>query len=669
MVARRGMGLPYLLAGLLVWGCGGESETNPPPPTGGAVSAATPEATDAGVRILAMGGNAVDAAVAAALVLGVTEPSESGLGGHAVLLMAPRDGEPTVMHAADGQALAGPRGAPTLAAPSALAVLGAAWEQHGSGRISWEEVVEPAIRVAEEGWDLGRYRHRVLVQEYPRLLGDSLTAASFLNPDRSIPTEGTQVTNPSLAATLRAVADGGPATLTSGTTASALAEALEARGYGGASAWLGRPPSVQSTPPVSGEYRGRTVLSAPEPFGGPAVLRALAFLESAPEAVLREEGLPRTVWMAEALGWARSEAADAGAFLAGLPPLPLPPADTVGESPGAPAPGRTPASPRPTRQETATPREPTPSPAAPDTGAPREPAPSPVDTLAIREPAASPGPARTTARRDQTTHLSVMDGAGTAVAVTLSLGRSFGAGFVAGDLGFFMAEAPEGAATGPADTSGAGGGAAAADVEAGPADGLRRRSDRRRGDHDARSWAAPTVLLRDGRPELVLGSPGGLRGVSAVVQVVVAWVAGGGTLQQAVEAMRIHVEPDTTATARHQVIPEGVVWIDSARSTPRVLAPFGDSLLRPVTAERRLSLGEHDAGPLFQDRDPWFGGVHAVAWDGEAWLAASDPRRDGAARAVAPEDVVEVTGEAPAQDTGEVRPEGGGAAPPPDPGG
>ncbi|MBW3533778.1 MAG: gamma-glutamyltransferase family protein [Gemmatimonadetes bacterium] len=195
----------------------------------------------------------------------------------------------------------------------------------------------------------------------------------------------------------------------------------------------------------------------------------------------------------------------------------------------------------------------------------------------------------------------------------------------------------------------------------------------RPGDGDGRWWAAPTVLIRDGRPELVLGSPGGPRGISAIVQVVATWIAGE-TLPESVEALRIHVEPD--AAGRHRLVPEGVVWIDSARSTSRVLAPFGDSLLRPLAAERGISLGEHDSGPLFQDWDPWFGGVHAVAWDGEAWIAAADPRRDGTARTVEPEDVVEATGRAPAgdggearEDAGDVSPGGEGADPPQDPGG
>src|SRR5207247_1916354 len=132
------------------------------PPPGGAVSTATPEATAAGVHVLALGGNAVDAAVAVSLALGASEPSESGLGGSVVMLIAPSHGDPVVVHAPP-EALGTTGAAAELMRPTALPVLVQAWRKYGSGKLEWKQLVEPARRAAQNGFVLGRFRHRMLV--------------------------------------------------------------------------------------------------------------------------------------------------------------------------------------------------------------------------------------------------------------------------------------------------------------------------------------------------------------------------------------------------------------------------------------------------------------------------------------------------------------------------
>ncbi len=587
-----------LTSALLVAGaCGRKSDRAAPqgPPPSGAVSAATPEATAAGIRVLAAGGNAMDAALAAALVLGVTEPSQSGLGGHAVVLVVPPGQDGVVVHAGPGQPLAGPPGQPPLTPPTGLAVLGRAWQRFGSGTLSWEELVEPAIRAAEDGWPLGAYRHRIVVQQYAMLVADSLTARLLLNPDLSIPTEGTRVTNPALANTLKKIADDGPGAFGHTGLRTALAAAIQGHGYGGAAGWLQGAPQAEESAPARGSYHGRTILTTPAPYGGPMLLRALRFLEAAPENVLRDPGLGRTAWLAEAIGWARSDAPDVATWLKGQPPLPLPPGDTVAPTPRGGGP---------------------------------------------------PPPRGGSGGGDETTHLSVVDGTGMAVSVTLSLGKAFGAGFVLGDLGFFPGVG-DSASAAPADSTGASG-----------------------GEGGVRWWAAPTVELSDGATDLVLGSPGGPRGVAAVAQVLAEWVAGAGTLRDVVQSPRVLLEPDTTAD-RGRLFLEGVIWLDSARSAPRILAPFGDSLVRPMASKRGFILGVHDEGPLLQSWDPWFGGVNAVARADSGWVAAADPRRDGDARVVGAEDVAAVRGRGSVAPPPPEKSEGGGAPglPLPDTGG
>src|SRR5687768_6738126 len=85
---------------------------------------------------------------APALTLGATEPSESGLGGSVVMLIAPANGQPVLVHAPPEPLTPSGPGA-TLMRPSALAVLVHAWRRYGSGEVSWEELVEPARRAVE----------------------------------------------------------------------------------------------------------------------------------------------------------------------------------------------------------------------------------------------------------------------------------------------------------------------------------------------------------------------------------------------------------------------------------------------------------------------------------------------------------------------------------------
>jgi gamma-glutamyltranspeptidase/glutathione hydrolase len=137
----------------------------------GCVSAGTPEAARAGAEILNQGGNAVDAAVAVSLVLGVTEPSGSGIGGQSTFIVHPDGGEPFVLngtsfspqHTPSDAALADLYGHRATTIPSNLKVLDYAFKNYGSGKLSWERAVEPAVTCALEGYHLGPFRRRVLL--------------------------------------------------------------------------------------------------------------------------------------------------------------------------------------------------------------------------------------------------------------------------------------------------------------------------------------------------------------------------------------------------------------------------------------------------------------------------------------------------------------------------
>jgi gamma-glutamyltranspeptidase/glutathione hydrolase len=156
----------------------------------GVVAAATPEAAAAGAGILNRGGNAVDAAVAVSLVLGVTEPAGSGIGGQATFIVQRPGSGPFVIN---GTSYA-PRGVPADAhatdlvghrattVPSCLRVLDFAWRRHGSGQLSWADLVEPAIRLAHDGYALGAFRHRTLVRHGAAIRRNGAATQIFLGP-------------------------------------------------------------------------------------------------------------------------------------------------------------------------------------------------------------------------------------------------------------------------------------------------------------------------------------------------------------------------------------------------------------------------------------------------------------------------------------------------------
>ena len=180
----------------------------------GVVSAASPEAAAAGREVLERGGNAVDAAVAVAFSLGVTEPAMSGLGaGIQILLQAPgRD--PLVINGTSLAPAKIPAGATArdltahraTTVPSSVRTLDHAWRRHGSGRLSWADLLAPAIRSAEEGFVLGPFRHKVLERTAPALRIHPSGAALMLNPDGSVPAAGSVWRQPVLARTLRRLA-------------------------------------------------------------------------------------------------------------------------------------------------------------------------------------------------------------------------------------------------------------------------------------------------------------------------------------------------------------------------------------------------------------------------------------------------------------------------------
>ena len=278
-------------------------------PDKGCVSAATPEAALCGADVLAEGGNAVDAAVAVSLALCVSEPAGSGIGGQCTFIVHPPGGEPFVI---SGTSRA-PAGVPESASlsdltgrrastvPSLLRVLDFAWRTYGSGRLSWPRLVGPAVRLAEDGYALGSFRHKALLRHARDILCSGGATRLLFEPDGSVPDEGSVIYNPVLARTLERIAMEGAYDFYEGVIAEAIATDMRANG-----GWitlddlrdLPEPPVLA---PIHGTYRGWDVYTLPPPSAAWTVIMALNILENAPEGELAFEGARRTVRIADAL--------------------------------------------------------------------------------------------------------------------------------------------------------------------------------------------------------------------------------------------------------------------------------------------------------------------------------------------------------------------------------
>lgn len=191
------------------------------------VAAANPLAVQAGVNTLARGGSAVDAAIAVQMVLNLVEPQSSGIGGGAFMLhfdksanrllaydgreTAPAAASANMFQDASGKALgflAAVDGGLSVGTPGLLRMLEAAHQAHG--KLPWADLFAPTIQLAEDGFAISERLHVSIAASAARIRAQGEPAASyFLNADGSAKATGTVLKNPELAATLRRIASGG----------------------------------------------------------------------------------------------------------------------------------------------------------------------------------------------------------------------------------------------------------------------------------------------------------------------------------------------------------------------------------------------------------------------------------------------------------------------------
>lgn len=304
MFDKQFRSLAALLVAFVLTACATASAPTPsaPPPRREAmVAAANPHAVEAAIEILREGGSAVDAAIAAEMVLGLVEPQSSGIGGGGFMLYydarterigaydgrehAPAGATPTMFLDARGRpmdfldAVASGR---SIGTPLLVPMLKLAHEDHG--RLPWARLFEPAIRLAEEGFEISPRMARLIAiaGERGRLRADFQTRAYFFDRDGAPWPAGHVLRNPAYAATLRAIAAQGPSALTQGPIAESIVAAAQRNPRAGtltlADLQAAQPRRLE---PVCGAFRLYRVCAGGPPTSGNAVIAILGLYERA----------------------------------------------------------------------------------------------------------------------------------------------------------------------------------------------------------------------------------------------------------------------------------------------------------------------------------------------------------------------------------------------------
>jgi gamma-glutamyltranspeptidase/glutathione hydrolase len=478
----------------------------------GMVASQEAQATRIGVEVLQQGGNAVDAAVAVGFALAVTYPRAGNIGGGGFMVIhlagrgetiavdyretAPRATTRDIFLDANGNADRAKSldSALGIGVPGTVAGLALAHEKYGSGKLSLAELIAPAIRLARDGIPIEGDVAATLPSARSRVARWPAAAKIFLKAGGEALGAGDTLVQADLANSLEAIARGGVDAFYQGAIAEKLVAAIRAEGgimslddlkdY--------RPILRQ---PVRGAYRGYEILSMPPPSsGGVHLVEMLNILEGYTPAQIKNDGAGLHL-LIEAM---KRAYADRAVFLGDPEMVKVPVAGLTSKAYAAALRAQI----------------------DPDRA-------RPSSDIRPGEPPPHEG--------DNTTHFSVVDRDGNAVANTYTLNYSYGLGMVAEGTGILLNNELDDFAAKPMapNVYGLVGGDANA-----PGPGKRPLSS-----------MTPTIVLRDGKPVLVTGSPGGSRIITTVLQVIVNVIDRGMTLADAVTAPRVH----------HQWVPDEVV--------------------------------------------------------------------------------------------------------------
>jgi len=519
-------------------------------------------AAQIGADVMARGGNAIDAAVATGFAMAVTYPRAGNIGGGGFMVIhtaggkdvtidyretAPakttrdmflgNDGKPDIAKSRDS--------ALGIGVPGTVAGLALALEKYGSGKFTLADLLQPAIALARDGFVLTDDGADTLPEWHRRLARWPSTKPIFSRADGTSLREGDRLVQTDLANTLTVIAQQGPRGFYEGAVADKLVKGINDAGgiFTGDDLKTYRPVIRE---PVRGTYRGYDIVSMPPPSsGGTVLLETLNILEGFPLHTMQQGSAPSLHLLIEAM---KRAYADRARYLGDPAFVNAPIATLIAKDYAA-----------------------------------RQRATISAERATPWSNALTPKPPR---EGQNTTHYSVADDAGNAVSNTYTLNFSYGVGLVPDGTGVLLNNELDDFTASPGASNAYGLVGYEANL---PGPGKRPLSS-----------MTPTIVLKDGKPVLVTGSPGGSRIISTTLQVTVNVLDYKMDVMSAVAAPRLH----------HQWLPDDV----------RIENGFPEPTLAALRA-----MGHRIVKPMGQTS------ANSIAVTADGLLGAPDPRTRGAA--------------------------------------
>ena len=534
----------------------------------GMVTSQEAVATRTGLEVLREGGNAIDAAAAVAFALAVTLPRAGNLGGGGFMLIhdaksgetVALDYRETAPASATRDQFLGPNGEPdenlsryhglAVGVPGTVAGMAMALERYGT--MSLKDALQPAIRLAEDGITVTADLSDSLKGLEDRLKKWPSSAKIFLKEDGSPYEPGDTLKQPDLAQSLKEIADKGPAAFYGGPIGEKIVQAVnDAGGEMTIDDLKGYEAKVRE--PVTGTYRGYDILSMPPPSsGGIHIVQILNILEDYPIGFLGQNSAETIHLMAEAM---KRAYADRSEYLGDSDFVDVPIEALTSKDYAAAI-----------RDEISANRATPSASIKPGDLAPYE--------------------------SNETTHFSIVDKDGNAIANTYTINFSYGTGYVAPGTGILLNNELDDFSAKPGEPNAYG-------LIGGEANAVQPKKR-------PLSSMSPTIVMQNGEPYLVTGSPGGSRIITTTLQVIMNMIDHGLNVATATAAPRVH----------HQWLPDEIrIEEGISPDTQALLEAKGHTLNLDETMGSTQSIHvDREEGVLLGSADPRRAGALAAGY-------------------------------------------------------